>query len=70
MVLTALLAAVSAVRRDERGLLFVGVSILVGLFCTYFVVRIMFGHMSEVEASSSIDLCTSEVMPHLSKLAT
>ena len=36
--------------------------------CTYFVVRLMYGHMTEDQASSSIDLFTSEVMPHLTKL--
>jgi alkanesulfonate monooxygenase SsuD/methylene tetrahydromethanopterin reductase-like flavin-dependent oxidoreductase (luciferase family) len=36
--------------------------------CTYFVCRIMFGSMTEAEASSSIDLFTSEVMPHISAL--
>jgi alkanesulfonate monooxygenase SsuD/methylene tetrahydromethanopterin reductase-like flavin-dependent oxidoreductase (luciferase family) len=37
--------------------------------CTYFVGRLMFGHMTEAEASSSIDLFAAEVMPHLTKLA-
>jgi len=37
--------------------------------CTYFVCRLMFGNMSEAEASGSIDLFTSEVMPHLAKLS-
>jgi alkanesulfonate monooxygenase SsuD/methylene tetrahydromethanopterin reductase-like flavin-dependent oxidoreductase (luciferase family) len=37
--------------------------------CTYLVCRLMFGNMSEAEASSSIDLFTAEVMPHLSALA-
>jgi alkanesulfonate monooxygenase SsuD/methylene tetrahydromethanopterin reductase-like flavin-dependent oxidoreductase (luciferase family) len=37
--------------------------------CTYFVCRLMFGNMKESEASASIDLFTSEVMPALSKLA-
>ncbi len=37
--------------------------------CSYFVCRLMFGHMSEAEASSSIDLFSHEVMPHLAKLA-
>ena len=36
--------------------------------CTYFVCRLMFGHMAEAEASSSIDLFTAEVMPHLAGL--
>jgi len=33
--------------------------------CTYFVCRLMFGHMTEAEACSSIDLFTAEVMPHV-----
>jgi len=37
--------------------------------CTYFVVRLMYGHMTDDQASSSIDLFTSEVMPHLTKLS-
>jgi alkanesulfonate monooxygenase SsuD/methylene tetrahydromethanopterin reductase-like flavin-dependent oxidoreductase (luciferase family) len=37
--------------------------------CSYFVCRLMFGHMSEAEASSSIDLFTTDVMPHLARLA-
>jgi alkanesulfonate monooxygenase SsuD/methylene tetrahydromethanopterin reductase-like flavin-dependent oxidoreductase (luciferase family) len=37
--------------------------------CTYFVVRLMYGHMTEEQAASSIDLFTSEVMSHLTKLA-
>ena len=37
--------------------------------CSYFVGRLMFGHMTEAEASSSIDLFTSDVMPHLARLA-
>jgi alkanesulfonate monooxygenase SsuD/methylene tetrahydromethanopterin reductase-like flavin-dependent oxidoreductase (luciferase family) len=37
--------------------------------CTYFVCRLMFGNMSEPEASSSIDLFTAEVMPPLAALA-
>ena len=37
--------------------------------CTYFVCRLMFGHMAERDASASIDLFASEVMPHLLKLA-
>jgi alkanesulfonate monooxygenase SsuD/methylene tetrahydromethanopterin reductase-like flavin-dependent oxidoreductase (luciferase family) len=37
--------------------------------CTYFVCRLMFGNMSEAEATGSIDLFTSEVMPHLAKLS-
>ena len=36
--------------------------------CTYFVCRLMFGNMSEAEAVGSVDLFTSEVMPHLTKL--
>ena len=36
--------------------------------CTYFVCRLMFGHMSEAEAAASIDLFTGEVMPHLAAL--
>jgi len=28
----------------------------------------MFGHMTEAEASSSIDLFTADVMPHLARL--
>jgi alkanesulfonate monooxygenase SsuD/methylene tetrahydromethanopterin reductase-like flavin-dependent oxidoreductase (luciferase family) len=36
--------------------------------CSYFVCRLMFGHMSEAEASSSIDLFTADVMPHLARL--
>jgi hypothetical protein len=39
VALMALLAGASFARRDETGLLFVGVSALVGLFCAYFVVR-------------------------------
>src|SRR6185295_19765547 len=38
--------------------------------CTYFVVRLMYGHMTDEQASSSIDLFTAEVMPHLTKLET
>jgi alkanesulfonate monooxygenase SsuD/methylene tetrahydromethanopterin reductase-like flavin-dependent oxidoreductase (luciferase family) len=37
--------------------------------CTYFVGRLMFGNMTEPEASASIALFTTEVMPHLTKLA-
>jgi len=37
--------------------------------CTYFVARLMFGTMTEAEATSSIDLFTAEVMPHLTRLA-
>ena len=37
--------------------------------CTYFVARLMFGTMSEAEATSSIDLFSAEVMPHLTRLA-
>jgi len=33
--------------------------------CTYFVCRLMFGHMQEAEAVASIDLFTAQVMPHL-----
>jgi alkanesulfonate monooxygenase SsuD/methylene tetrahydromethanopterin reductase-like flavin-dependent oxidoreductase (luciferase family) len=33
--------------------------------CTYFACRLMFGHMSEEEATASIDLFAGEVMPHL-----
>jgi alkanesulfonate monooxygenase SsuD/methylene tetrahydromethanopterin reductase-like flavin-dependent oxidoreductase (luciferase family) len=33
--------------------------------CTYLVGRLMFGNLSEAEASSSIDLFTADVMPHL-----
>ncbi|PWU24468.1 MAG: LLM class flavin-dependent oxidoreductase [Candidatus Rokuibacteriota bacterium] len=36
--------------------------------CTYFACRLMFGNMSEPEASAAIDLFASEVMPHLLKL--
>jgi len=36
--------------------------------CTYFVARLMFGTMSEEDATSSIDLFTTEVMPHLTRL--
>ena len=36
--------------------------------CSYFVCRLMFGHMTEAEASSSIDLFTADVMPHLARL--
>jgi alkanesulfonate monooxygenase SsuD/methylene tetrahydromethanopterin reductase-like flavin-dependent oxidoreductase (luciferase family) len=36
--------------------------------CTYFVCRLMFGSMSEEEASASIDLFTAEVMPRLRAL--
>lgn len=36
--------------------------------CTYFVCRLMFGSMSEEEASASIDLFTAEVMPRISAL--
>src|SRR5437016_866676 len=36
--------------------------------CTYIVVRLMFGQMTETEASASIGLFTTEVMPHLAKL--
>ncbi|OLC14849.1 MAG: hypothetical protein AUH29_09325 [Candidatus Rokubacteria bacterium 13_1_40CM_69_27] len=37
--------------------------------CTYLACRMMFGNMSEAEASSSIDLFTAEVMKHLTALA-
>jgi alkanesulfonate monooxygenase SsuD/methylene tetrahydromethanopterin reductase-like flavin-dependent oxidoreductase (luciferase family) len=37
--------------------------------CTYFVCRIMFGNMSEAEATAAVDLFTREVMPHLAALA-
>src|SRR5262249_59183261 len=37
--------------------------------CSYFVCRLMFGHMTEAEAASSIDLFTAGVMPHLAKLS-
>src|SRR5215831_14501569 len=37
--------------------------------CSYFVCRLMFGHMTEAEATSSIDLFTADVMPHLAKLS-
>src|SRR5262249_36537502 len=36
--------------------------------CTYFVCRLMFGNMSEAEASDSIARFVSDVMPHLVKL--
>jgi alkanesulfonate monooxygenase SsuD/methylene tetrahydromethanopterin reductase-like flavin-dependent oxidoreductase (luciferase family) len=36
--------------------------------CTYFVCRLVFGNMSEAETVGSIDLFTSEVMPHLAKI--
>jgi alkanesulfonate monooxygenase SsuD/methylene tetrahydromethanopterin reductase-like flavin-dependent oxidoreductase (luciferase family) len=36
--------------------------------CTYFVARLMFGTMSEADATSSIDLFTTDVMPHLTRL--
>jgi alkanesulfonate monooxygenase SsuD/methylene tetrahydromethanopterin reductase-like flavin-dependent oxidoreductase (luciferase family) len=36
--------------------------------CTYFVCRLMFGSMSDDEASASIDLFTAEVMPRLRAL--
>jgi alkanesulfonate monooxygenase SsuD/methylene tetrahydromethanopterin reductase-like flavin-dependent oxidoreductase (luciferase family) len=41
---------------------------IAGSGCTYFVCRLMFGGMSEEEASASIDLFTAEVMPHVLKL--
>jgi alkanesulfonate monooxygenase SsuD/methylene tetrahydromethanopterin reductase-like flavin-dependent oxidoreductase (luciferase family) len=34
----------------------------------YFVCRLMFGEMTEAEASASIDLFTAEVMPHIARL--
>ncbi len=37
--------------------------------CTYFVGRLMFGNLTEGEATSSIDLFTAEVMPHIAALA-
>lgn len=37
--------------------------------CTYFVIRLMFGNMREEKAAASIDLFSSEVMPHLTRLA-
>jgi alkanesulfonate monooxygenase SsuD/methylene tetrahydromethanopterin reductase-like flavin-dependent oxidoreductase (luciferase family) len=37
--------------------------------CSYFVCRMMFGNMSEAEASASIDLFAAEVMPSIAKLA-
>lgn len=37
--------------------------------CTYLVCRLMFGSMGEAEAGGTIDLFTSEVMPHLKALA-
>jgi alkanesulfonate monooxygenase SsuD/methylene tetrahydromethanopterin reductase-like flavin-dependent oxidoreductase (luciferase family) len=36
--------------------------------CTYLVCRLMFGHLSEPEVSTSIDLFTAEVMPHVARL--
>ena len=39
-----------------------------GSGCTYFVCRLMFGGMTEQEASTSIDLFTAEVMPRLRAL--
>jgi alkanesulfonate monooxygenase SsuD/methylene tetrahydromethanopterin reductase-like flavin-dependent oxidoreductase (luciferase family) len=36
--------------------------------CTYFVCRLMFGHMTEAEASGSIALFAEEVMPALTAL--
>ena len=33
--------------------------------CTYFVCRLVFGNMSDAEATRTIDLFTAEVMPHL-----
>ena len=37
--------------------------------CSYFVCRIMFGNMTEAEATSAIDLFVAEVMPHLRALS-
>jgi alkanesulfonate monooxygenase SsuD/methylene tetrahydromethanopterin reductase-like flavin-dependent oxidoreductase (luciferase family) len=37
--------------------------------CSYFVCRLMFGHMSEADASASIDLFTAEVMPRIAAIA-
>jgi alkanesulfonate monooxygenase SsuD/methylene tetrahydromethanopterin reductase-like flavin-dependent oxidoreductase (luciferase family) len=37
--------------------------------CTYFVCRLMFGGMSDEEATASIDLFAAEVMPHISALS-
>jgi alkanesulfonate monooxygenase SsuD/methylene tetrahydromethanopterin reductase-like flavin-dependent oxidoreductase (luciferase family) len=37
--------------------------------CSYFVCRLMFGGMSQPEASAAIDLFTAEVMPALSALS-
>ena len=37
--------------------------------CTYLVCRLMFGHLSEAQASASVDLFTAEVMPHIARLA-
>jgi hypothetical protein len=36
---------------------------------SYFVRRLMFGNMTEAEASASIDPFSAEVLPHLIKLA-
>jgi hypothetical protein len=33
--------------------------------CTYFVCRLVFGNMTDAEATRTIDLFTAEVMPHL-----
>jgi alkanesulfonate monooxygenase SsuD/methylene tetrahydromethanopterin reductase-like flavin-dependent oxidoreductase (luciferase family) len=37
--------------------------------CTYLVCRLMFGHLTEAQASASVDLFTTEVMPHIARLA-
>jgi alkanesulfonate monooxygenase SsuD/methylene tetrahydromethanopterin reductase-like flavin-dependent oxidoreductase (luciferase family) len=37
--------------------------------CTYFVVRLTFGEITEAQAAANIDLFTAEVMPHLAALA-
>jgi alkanesulfonate monooxygenase SsuD/methylene tetrahydromethanopterin reductase-like flavin-dependent oxidoreductase (luciferase family) len=36
--------------------------------CTYFVGRLMFGNMTEAQATASLDLFAAEVMPHLARL--
>ena len=36
--------------------------------CTYLVCRLMFGSMTEAQATASIDLFTAEVMPHVAAL--
>jgi hypothetical protein len=35
---------------------------------SYFVCRLMFGEMTEAEATASIDLFTAEVMPAIARL--